>query len=305
MKEANIFETWANNLLEGTWATPNTPEEQQELIALLSQELPVGADATNATEQLYSLVGDDVLFDQLQDLAEQDPNADCRSIVIARITDMASKGFDDFDTVLDALKSTQLAPATVAPEAPAAPVAEEDDEEYSVDGGMNNELLQDGMLGAIAGGIGGAALTKSPGGAMTGAKLGSAAQDAFGEGTNDQLHPDTLELIDEYIAKVEPTADRDELIQSVVDGSIDTSELEYALPEGEQNTIARLQELSGMNNSQQDMDEELAVTTGNPPLEETSALQGQYGHSGKLQKFDDVEEDVLHRLRQLSGMIRS
>jgi hypothetical protein len=53
------------------------------------------------------------------------------------------------------------------------------------------------------------------------------------------------------------------------------------------------------------MAEEVAVTTGNPPLEETTALQGQYGHSGKLQKFDDVEEDVLHRLRQLSGMIRS
>ena len=58
------------------------------------------------------------------------------------------------------------------------------------------------------------------------------------------------------------------------------------------------QSLSGMG-------EEVAVTTGNPPLEETVSLQGQYGHSGKLQKFDDVEEDVLHRLRQLSGMIRS
>ena len=376
MKEANIFEAWAENLLEGTWATPNTPEQQQELIALLSQELPVGADATNATEQLYSLVGDDILFDQLQDLAEQDPDADCRSLVIARIKDMSDNGFDDFDTVLDALKSEQLAPQTVAPaEAPPAPVAEEDDdEEYSVDGGMNNELLQDGMLGSVLGGAAGAALTKSVGGAMTGAKLGSAAQDAFGEGTNDRLHPDTLDLIDEYIAKVEPAADRDELIQSVIDGYIDTSELEYALSEGEQDTIARLQELSGMSHSGTDMTEgtedspaasaitrrilmqradllskygpekvtaaidevadfvgdveeigssdvsgwvkqveqslasmgeEVAVTTGNPPLEETTALQGQYGHSGKLQKFDDVEEDVLHRLRELSGMIRS
>ena len=375
MKEANIFEAWAENLLEGTWATPNTPEQQQELIALLSQELPVGADATNATEQLYSLVGDDILFDQLQDLAEQDPDADCRSLVIARIKDMSDNGFDDFDTVLDALKSEQLAPQTVAPaEAPSAPVAEQDDEEYSVDGGMNNELLQDGMLGSVLGGAAGAALTKSVGGAMTGAKLGSAAQDAFGEGTNDRLHPDTLDLIDEYIAKVEPAADRDELIQSVIDGYIDTSELEYALSEGEQDTIARLQELSGMSHSGTDMTEgtedspaasaitrrilmqradllskygpekvtaaidevadfvgdveeigssdvsgwvkqveqslasmgeEVAVTTGNPPLEETTALQGQYGHSGKLQKFDDVEEDVLHRLRELSGMIRS
>ena len=292
MKEANIFEAWAENLLEGTWATPNTPEQQQELIALLSQELPVGADATNATEQLYSLVGDDILFDQLQDLAEQDANADCRNLVIARIKDMSNKGFEDFEPVLDALRSTQLAPATVAPEVPAVPVAEEDDEEYSVDGGMNNELLQDGMLGAVLGGAAGAALTKSPGGVMTGAKLGSAAQDVFGEYAEplDQESdpmPDDLET--EY--------------------DIEPPDLESdPIPDDQghdQDTIARLQELSGMSHSRPDMAEEVAVTTGNPPLEETSALQGQYGHSGKLQKFDDVEEDVLHRLRQLSGMIRS
>jgi hypothetical protein len=53
------------------------------------------------------------------------------------------------------------------------------------------------------------------------------------------------------------------------------------------------------------MAEEVAVTTGNPPLEETTALQGQYGHSGKLQKFDEVEQDIVSRLRELSGLIRS
>jgi hypothetical protein len=387
---------------------------------------------------LYSLVGDDRLFDQLQDLAEQDPNADCRSLVIARIKDMSDNGFDDFDTVLDALKSTQLAPPTVAPAAPAAPVAEQDNEEYSVDGGMNNELLQDGMLGSIVGGIGGAALTKSPGGAMTGAKLGSAAQDAFGE---ESVTPDPKYDHEPPAQESDPIPDDSE------DDPIPDDQGD------DQDTIARLQELSGMNNSQQSMTEEgkerdkyyyqrnniwrvmdgdelvheykpdryeipgakkllaqfddegydvthvispmgvatylygkpeddldesmtegtddspvasaitrrilmqrsdllskygpekvtaaidevadfvgdveeigssdvsgwikqieqslgntaeeVAVTTGNPPLEETTALQGQYGHSGKLQKFDDVEEDVLHRLRQLSGMIRS
>ena len=45
----------------------------------------------------------------------------------------------------------------------------------------------------------------------------------------EQLHPETLELIDEYIAKIEPDADRDEMIQSVIRGSIHPSELEYAL----------------------------------------------------------------------------
>ena len=47
----------------------------------------------------------------------------------------------------------------------------------------------------------------------------------------EQLHPETLELIDEYIAKIEPDADRDEMIQSVIRGSIHPSELEYALKE--------------------------------------------------------------------------
>ena len=45
----------------------------------------------------------------------------------------------------------------------------------------------------------------------------------------EQLPQDALDLIDEYIAKVEPDADRDEMIQSVLDGSIHSSELEYAL----------------------------------------------------------------------------
>ena len=249
MKEANIFEAWAENLVEGTWATPNTPEQQQELIELLSKELPVGADATNATEQLYSLVGDDILFDQLQDLAEQDPDADCRNLVIARIKDMSNKGFEDFEPVLDALKSEQLAPATVAPEAPVAaapaevppaPVAEQDNEEYSVDGGMANELLQD---------------EEEPG-----------SCNYTAEGENCPEH-----------------------------GMMECGSGMY------ESELATLNRLAGKAPA----DESMFATTGNPPLEETTALQGQYGHSGKLQKFDDVEEDVLHRLRQLSGMIRS
>ena len=425
MKEANIFEAWANNLLEGTWATPDTPEEQQELIALLSQELPVGADATNATEQLYSLVGDDILFDQLQDLAEQDPNADCRSLVIARIKDMADKGFDDFDTVLDALKSTQLAPPTVAPAAPTPPVAEQDDEEYSVDSGMNNELLQDGMLGTMLGGAAGAALTKSPGGAMTGAKLGSAAQDAFGEETDGSCNhsaegehcpehglnecgsmyegeqdtiarlrelsgmkssqPDMVESMEDspvasaitrrilmqrsdLLSKYGPekvTAAIDEVADFVGDvdeiGSSDVSgwvkQVEQSLAGMGESLKEELQADDGEHYESADdffgqfeaesfdneetspdgmevrgyidgvnvmvwryddesmtsgygyyddsaMAEEVAVTTGNPPLEETTALQGQYGHSGKLQKFDEVEQDIVARLRELSGLIR-
>jgi len=75
MKEADIFENWINNLSEGTWTLPETPEQLDKLKTLMTKELIVGPDATNATEQLYDLVGDDELFDRLHALAEQDPRA--------------------------------------------------------------------------------------------------------------------------------------------------------------------------------------------------------------------------------------
>ena len=71
MKEAQIFENWINNLSEGTWALPETPEQMEKLNQLMSAELIVGPDATNATEQLYDIVGDDELFDILNDLADK------------------------------------------------------------------------------------------------------------------------------------------------------------------------------------------------------------------------------------------
>jgi hypothetical protein len=89
MKEANIFETWADRLIEGTWQTPDTPEKQAQLLELMSTDLPVGADATNATEQLYDLIGDDDLFDQLQELAERDANADARQVIFDRMQELS------------------------------------------------------------------------------------------------------------------------------------------------------------------------------------------------------------------------
>jgi hypothetical protein len=89
MKEANIFEAWADRLVEGTWQTPDTPEKQNQLLELMTTELPVGADATNVTEQLYDLLGDDQLFDQLQELADRDPNADARQVVLDRMQELS------------------------------------------------------------------------------------------------------------------------------------------------------------------------------------------------------------------------
>jgi len=75
MKEADQFESWSNRVMEGTWALADTPELTKKLNDLMSQELIVGPDATNATEQLYDLVGDDQLFDILDDIASINPDA--------------------------------------------------------------------------------------------------------------------------------------------------------------------------------------------------------------------------------------
>jgi hypothetical protein len=82
MKEIAMFENWAHNVMEGTWAIPDSPEAVQKLKEILKQELPVGVDATNATEVLYDIIGDDNFFDSLDEMAEEDPTADARILIV-------------------------------------------------------------------------------------------------------------------------------------------------------------------------------------------------------------------------------
>jgi hypothetical protein len=122
MKEAEIFENYMNRLSEGTWALPDTPEAYEKLQQLMTGELIVGADAMNATEQLYDLVGDDELFDILNDLADNDPRANIwdDSDVQRRLAELG----------VQTPQSTQAAPADVPQDTapPAVPaVAEGDD----------------------------------------------------------------------------------------------------------------------------------------------------------------------------------
>jgi len=109
MKEAQIFENWVNSIMEGTWALPDTPEAQAKLNELMSQELIVGPDATNAKEQLSDVIGDDQLFDILSDLAEQDPRANCwdDTDVQARLQELGIQ----MNTTPDAEQQQPVAPA--------------------------------------------------------------------------------------------------------------------------------------------------------------------------------------------------
>lgn len=227
MKEANIFEAWANRLTEGTWQLPDTPEKQEKLVALLSQELPVGADATNATEQLYNLLGDDELFDRLEELADRDANADARQVVYDRMQILSDD--PDVRAVIDQL---QIDP-TAEMNPPAATPAD----------------LEEGRMGDVA--------------AMY----------------DDWMNSEHAPMDDE-------AGDDKAVMRKAI------AFLRGSVPDDKIEPIAQL-----MTQQYHGGDFELA--------EDTSALQGQYGHSGKLKNFESIESDVVSRLRELSGLLRT
>jgi len=127
MKEADEFESWARTVTEGTWATPDSPQAENDLKLLLSKPFPVGPDATYATEKLYNLLGDDQLFDQLTELADQDPDADARPLIQARLEEL------DIDIGMPAAEVPEPADPAAAQTPPEEPVQSEN---LDVDGVM-------------------------------------------------------------------------------------------------------------------------------------------------------------------------
>lgn len=136
MKEAEIFENYMNRLSEGTWALPDTPEAYEKLQQLMTGELIVGADAMNATEQLYDLVGDDELFDILNDLADNDPRANIwdDSDVQRRLAELG----------VQTPQSTQAASADV-PQDTAPEVKEGDEISMKNPGKFSNQEYKDSL----------------------------------------------------------------------------------------------------------------------------------------------------------------
>ena len=139
MKEAQIFESWINNLVEGTWALPETPEQKQQLIDIMSKDFPVGPDATNATEQLYDLIGDDELFDRLQELADADANADARSVVMTRMQELSAAS-PDVEAVLGQLQTTN--PAEPETDQMAADVDGDEQLPQSMEEGIGGDMAK-------------------------------------------------------------------------------------------------------------------------------------------------------------------
>ena len=79
-------------LIEGTWAVPNTMELAKKLEAVMANPIP----AKDASDVMYSLIGDDELFDSLYELETDDPSADARPTIIRWI--QSNRKLLDFNT---------------------------------------------------------------------------------------------------------------------------------------------------------------------------------------------------------------
>jgi hypothetical protein len=138
MKEAQIFENWINNMSEGTWNLPETPEQLNKLKELMTTELIVGPDATNATEVLYDIVGDDVLFDRLSELAERDPRANVwnDTEVMERLRELGIDLPEPTEPVAQEPALDAAAPVAAAEPAPVAPPVAEQLNKIRKDAGL-------------------------------------------------------------------------------------------------------------------------------------------------------------------------
>jgi hypothetical protein len=288
MKEANIFEAWANQLVEGTWAVPDTPEKQEQLVTLMSKEFPVGADATNATEQLYDLIGDDVLFDQLEDLAANDANADCRQLVYDRMQELAdnpdiaevmAKFTVDADISAEPINESQLMDATGETIGHIL-----NRFKYEVKKFEQNSELDDDLYHALFD------YWNDAGEIPYGVQKARDGDPYEWVAQNLQSH-----LLGGGIVGGNPDEDRGLERESVMHG-------DYAEETKESDADLFTEATCNMTESG-----EACPVHGVKECwgsDDASPLAGQYGHSGKM-KAVDKSADFLDRLKELSGLLRT
>ena len=313
MKEAKIFESWADQLMEGTWQTPDTPEKQAKLVELLSTDLPVGADATNAQEQLYDLLGDDVLFDQLAELADRDANADARQVILNRMQELDQD--PDVMKVITSLNIDATAEMNPPEQTPADLDTDQDMKEAVKDPADQTEDPA------------GTAQPEYPEYQDDLASILKTAGVPAQERPAPDYEPEVAETANPGVTPADidgvPKQELDEFapLAAAIGGALGRAAVGTAA-----GTITRgLASMAGSSignsignalSNDDEIDEasrcnmteagEMCPTHGLKEcgMEEATALQGQYGHSGRMQP---VAKDTtfLDRLKELSGMIKN
>ena len=177
MREADVFEDWTNQVMEGTWALPETEEDMAKLRELMSKPLPCGPDGEYASEQLYSLIGDDELFDNIGELADKDPDADCRELVKARAQELGVE-IDVEESINEKRK-----PKIEKPDNLTTAIEEIPSDGFNYDNMQDIEFLYDNIQDGLYG-------------------------DDFADYA-DKIHSDLYAILDLYKQAAEQQADRD------------------------------------------------------------------------------------------------
>lgn len=114
------FETWASQIEEGTWATPEEDAEKDELRKLMEKPIPAGNNGDEAIAALDGIIGSDALADEFYEASksEQGRETDVRPLIVEWLRE---HGFDDLATEFDEQMQQSAEPAAQQPAAePAA-----------------------------------------------------------------------------------------------------------------------------------------------------------------------------------------
>lgn len=192
-KLAQQFESWANRLAEGTWAIPESDEDVRKLAELLQNPLPVGVDGENASNALYDLIGDDALFDQFNELAEVDPEADARDLITTWLADNTPDVYQQLLTDIGDDPNYPAEPAEQEPELDEGNTYGTTGEVYDEDKELNENPAILAAMGRAAGG----ALAADAGAGALGRAAGSIAGQAVGQTVANKIAQATSDEDDE------------------------------------------------------------------------------------------------------------
>lgn len=85
---AEEFESWANDMTEGTWAAPTHKDDVDQLDRLMQKPISAGPNGENATALMYDIIGDDSLFDKIHEKADSEgQDADIRPVIVDWLRD--------------------------------------------------------------------------------------------------------------------------------------------------------------------------------------------------------------------------
>jgi hypothetical protein len=117
------IESWANRLLEGTWAVPNEDQDKEKLRELMEKPIEAGPNGDNASALLYDLIGSDSLYDEFHEASKSDtgPQTDVRPLIVEWLKE---HGYEEMATEFDqqlqqqgAVDTTQPQPGQLTPQA--------------------------------------------------------------------------------------------------------------------------------------------------------------------------------------------